>query len=381
MTQSTYLETLAPRNCSPHTLFVYPYVEAKRNFIRGTQSEQTIPLDERIAHVVLAIFLFIPIINTLLFLALRETCTVSVSRSPLFEPLETEAVAPAVVAQINTLNTQRNELVAAQQLEHEGSSTRASYTQKIKTVEWQAASLVPKLYSETVAAHLRRSARLSQSITECDGILNYRHSRTLRYKNGTRVTFRPIAGLSQQSGSNQLCGHYALFFMLQAVNKKSPLDRKAFNQIIGEWSELLATKRIADYLGTHHYQNMPFGLRNVSISGISPGEIKFLIQKSKFTEPLRNNEQCFYMDLEEILDPRDFAKPVSPLSETGKIAKTFPLYFILKAGGHYYFCHAKTPSEFTMMDSMGYGVAFDPDSLNRFVQQVALLTSQSSDKI
>ncbi len=221
-------------------------------------------------------------------------------------------------------------MVIAQQLALSGSEERNSYTPKINACEWEAASIMPKFLTENVAAHLRRSARFSPSVTDYDGRLPGRSSQVVHYRDGSRVTFRAISGLSQQSASNQLCGHYALFFMLQAVNQKSPLNRRDFNEIITEWVNLLATKRVAGRLSGNRSESMPFGYRNVSISGISLGEIEFLIKNSRFTESIRTNEHCFYMDLEEILETLEFAQPTSALAQSGQIAKTFPLHFILR---------------------------------------------------
>lgn len=395
----TYLDPHAPSGESVFDLLFYPYHEGARNLeiafsLSKGSGENSPSLSGRVTHALLGAALLIPVINTVLFVAMR-LFSIVIEESSLLESqggktekndripdwaADTSAnfspdPAPKLKASCgnNFLNREKLQALNArrQTLEkkkHRSTSEkkRNQYNKQLIETEKEAVALMrlsaPKLYT----SHLKAKT------VSYDGKL-IGAKQPVHYKNRRRKitsTLRQVPGLSQETGKNNLCGYYALYFMLQAVTEGSFTDREAAQPILNEWVQLILQKRAASYFSTKRDQPLPEGY-SYQPASITPCEIDYLIQNAPSLAPIREKSGCFLLNMDDLtaarqVDPtheffQGAMQPVELLGKSkamGQPPSSFPIYFLIKSEteSHYYFAYAKEGGDFTVVHSMNFSV-------------------------
>ncbi len=330
----SYIETLAPRGYDPYTLFTYPYEEGVRNL--SICCEQPSLLG-RIKHCAVGLLLLVPLINTVVFLILRTTATVQVFQDEVQQIDDTGT--------LDELTERRTAAINRRDSLTEGPE-RTEKTKTISRIEQEAAKQMNLRHIPAIARHLERSAQ--SQITQDGHISGARYTRAIVQQEGLPETgFTQVPGVHQEQGGNHLCGYYALFFMFQAITREYAFtDRTRCHAKLRQWTTMIAQKRAASWLYNQRHLPIPASLE-VSVRGLSPYDIQYLIENDSELEQICATDDCFVMEMD--------ARSLTPLGS--KIdTDRFPTYLILKEGMHYYFVWAETPWEFKVVHSLGYSI-------------------------
>jgi hypothetical protein len=384
-----------PHDCGLYALFVHPYVEGARNLCLAIpccgNSEYCPSLLGRVAHLLLGILLLIPILNTIIFVVLRYFMTTKVILSEKTDYIQKPRIEKERAKKIDTFNEQRKALhkqMTSLPKEDSGyDSERNVLNKQICAIEQEVAKeMCHRAYKE-VRRHIRYSARKDKTLVQWDGLITGAPSDTstvqIKREKVSEAEFTQAGALSQQEGYNHLCGYYALFFMLQAVTGKEFTNRDTFHPLMRQWLKLIAIYRTTAVLSNRRNEPIPYGLE-ISVKGLLPAEMQYLINNSPELAPLRETYGCFVLDLEEYTVNEAVKEPIQLLGKSkseNKNPEAFPLYFILKdMQMHYYFVCAKEPGKFTFAHSLNYSI-LNPHYFNtqNFTDTLGALTGTHTD--
>ncbi|MCH9626648.1 MAG: hypothetical protein S4CHLAM2_02740 [Chlamydiales bacterium] len=331
----SYIETLAPRGYDPYTLLTYPYKEGVRN-LSICCNEPT--LAGRVKHCVVGLLLLVPLINTVVFVILRATTTVPVFRDEVQQTADDTNT-------LDKLTELRATLINERDTTPEGVD-RIERTKAIATIEQVATRQMTLRHVRAVDNHLEHSAR--GHVTGDGQIYRARYTRAIVQQEDLPETgFTQVAGLHQEQGGNHLCGYYALFFMFQAITgERAFADRIGCHTKLQQWTTMIAQKRAAAWLYNRRNLPIPASLE-VSVRGLSPYDIQYLIENDPELESLRATNDCFVMEMD--------SRSLTPLGSKVDTDR-FPTYLILKEDMHYYFVWAEAPWEFKVVHSLGYSI-------------------------
>ena len=391
-----YIETLAPRDWSFCTLFGYPYTEGARNIALAFPccssdiGHEPPSLCERVLHLVVGLALIIPIINTIVFIALRFFQSQVIIQDRI-DWIDFPEATTQRSSELDAFNAERNVVIQELTSSRCKEPRRSELIAQISQIEATAAARMQHEDTETVSEHQRMSLNKEWAMTQWDGVITYPlDEENLPYVHvvGGRATpsatFKQVGGLTQLKAENYMCGYYALFFMLNAATGQDidHTNRDAFNTLLTEWQTIIATKRVTTWLATHRERDIPYGLI-VPGHGISRDDMQYLITHCESLAPLREIEGCFMLEMDEFDASYLGMMPVQFLGKSKtefdlhqKCPTKFPLYIILKEKDlHYYLFYARCPGEFTVVHSLNHSIT-NPDyfKLATFTKIIQALT-------
>lgn len=386
-----YIETLAPRDWSFCTLFGYPYLEGVRNICLvfpclSPEVHPSLSLCQRLAHLVVGVALLIPLLNTIVFIALRFF-----QNRVIQDVIETidPPLTPRSLAQLTTFNTKRRAIVQELSAAHCIEPLRAELQHKLREMEQKAAVFMQHEDAPLVIEHQRMSLNKEQEMTMWDGVITYSLDDQIPsvHVDGAdampSATFTQLGGLTQFKAQNYMCGYYALFFLLKATQQLEGefTNRDTFNTCLDGWRKLITTKRMAVWLETHRETEIPNGLSQAG-HGLSSGDMQYLIQHSESLAVLRHTPGCFMLEMDTYETPFDGEEPLLFLGkskvdfDTLKVCpKSFPLFIIVKERDmHYYLFYARSPGQFRVVHSLNHSISnpeyFKPITFIKIIQAI-----------
>ena len=386
-----YIETLAPRDWSFCTLFGYPYLEGARNICLvfpclSPEVHPPLSLCQRLAHLVVGVALLIPLLNTIVFIALRffQNQVIQDNIAMIDPPL-----TPRGAAQISTFNERRQEIVQELIGSRCKEPLRGALQQELREIEQRATVFMKHEDTDLVTEHQRMSLNKEREMTMWDGIITYTLDDQIPsvHVNGGKAmpsaTFTQKGGLTQLKARNYLCGYYALFFLLAATQGQDRefTNRDTFNTCLCEWRKLIATKRMTVWLETHRETEIPKGL-SLAGHGLSWGDMQYLIKHSESLAILRDTPGCFMLEMDTYASPFDgeepilfFGKSKTDFDNFKRCPKSFPLFIIVKEiDMHYYLFYARSPGKFMVVHSLNHSISnpqyFELGTFTKIIQAI-----------
>lgn len=393
----SYIDAHVPEDWGFSTLFCHPYQEAGRHFSIAFPDEEdgTLAFGRYFKHLSLGILFCIPLLNTISLIFFRcffradDDSSYFTSGNPSSSSAEILAINQHIWRhhpreypkplwriqlkeeyrlELEELNDERNALMNQLARLENDDPRRADLNAQMIQIERKAARTVELRFSSEVEKHLESQDPDHpdyRAMRSRDCHLRGSHTPIrLKGKAYHRAKFSQKPGLHQFSIDNWLCGYYALFYMLQAATGESFTDRRAFAPILEEWLYLIAEKRAAAAFGgtKGRANNIPPGL-HLTMKGIGADDLKYLVENSRYLEPLRETAGCFVLDVQDFNDSYHEFRGHEDYQEQGKVfwlgpqAEDFPAYIIIKDYNcHFSFAYARKPWDFVVVHSLNTSV-------------------------
>lgn len=386
-----YIETLAPRDWSFCTLFGYPYLEGVRNICLvfpclSPEIHPPLSLCGRLAHLVVGVALLVPLLNTIVFIAIRffQNRVIQDDIETIDSPL-----TPRSLTQIAIFNAKRQAIVQELLGLSCTESHRAQLHHELREIEQGAAPFMKHEDTDLVLEHQQMSLNKEQEMTMWDGVITYSlddQIPSVHVDGGAAMpsaTFTQLGGLTQLKAQNYMCGYYALFFLLKAAQGQDGefVNRDTFNACLCQWRKLITTKRMAVWLETHRETEIPNGLSQAG-HGLSWGDMQYLIKHSESLAVLQETPGCFMLEMDTYESPYDGEEPVLFFGKSKRdfdtlniCPKTFPLFIIVKETDmHYYLFYARSPGEFRVVHSLNHSISnpeyFETPTFTKIIQVI-----------